>query len=151
MYTIENSIEIAASADVLLTAMTTRDGFRGWLADDTEVDAAGRYTFTFAHPDETRAVTFTLDRSGTHGIAMMCVREKNNPDWLGTELAITLTPLAGGKTQVDLAHRGYRTKNECYARCIDGWAHFLSSLAKYATTGRGEPFRAQVATQGVAS
>ena len=149
MYTIENTIEIAAPPAALIAAMTTRDGLSSWLAEDTDVDAAGDYVFTFAQPDETRVVTFTLDRAGERGVVMTCVREHNNIDWLGTELAITLTPLANGKTRVDLAHRGYRHKNECYTRCIDGWAHFLASLAKYATTGKGEPFPASRAQEVV--
>jgi uncharacterized protein YndB with AHSA1/START domain len=151
MYTIENSIEIAAPIATLRTAISTRDGFRSWFADDTKVDASGRFTFSFAQPDETRAVTFTLDRADDCGVAMTCVLEENNPDWLGTKLEIHLTPLAGGKTRVDLVHAGYPSKNECYTRCIDGWAHFLASLAKYAMTGRGEPFYAKVAAKAVAS
>jgi hypothetical protein len=120
--------------------MTTREGFRAWLATDTRVDAAGRYTFSFAP----RSVTFTLDRADDHGIAMTCVAEQDNPDWLGTELVLALSPLGNGKTRVDLTHAGYRSKNECYARCIEGWEHFLSSLAHYATTGRGMPFDSNV-------
>ncbi|HEU4611088.1 MAG TPA: SRPBCC domain-containing protein [Kofleriaceae bacterium] len=142
MYTIETSIVVAASAETIRAAMTTRDGFRAWLADDTQVDSAGRYRFAFAHPHETRVVTFSLDRADDRGIAMTCVAEQNNPDWLGTELAITLTPLASGKTRVDLAHSGYRSKNECYTRCIGAWTHFVASLAKFAMTGMGEPYKA---------
>jgi uncharacterized protein YndB with AHSA1/START domain len=145
MYTIENSIEVAASLPTLRTAITTRDGFRAWLNDDTQVDSLGRYTFTFAFPEDTRAVTFTLDRADERGIAMTCVHHQNNPDWLGTKLAITLTPIAGGKTRVHLAHAGYSSKDECYERSVQGWAHFLSSLAQYATTGKGYPFDAKTA------
>jgi len=147
MYTIETSIEIAAPLATLRTAITTRDGFRAWLAADTQVDAAGRYTFAFAP----RAVTFTLDRADDRGIAMTCVGEQNNPEWLGTKLAIALTPIAAGKTRVDLAHAGYPSKNEVYAQCTKGWAHFLSSLAQYATTGKGNPFDANVAATTTAT
>jgi uncharacterized protein YndB with AHSA1/START domain len=136
MHTIENSIEIAAPLATLRTAITTRDGFRAWLAVDTQVDAGGRYTFSFGP----RAVTLTLDRADDRGVAMTCVDVHDNPDWLGTELAIALTPIAGGKTRVDLVHAGYRSKNECYERSIQGWAYFLASLAQYATTGKGTPF-----------
>lgn len=139
MYTIETSLTVAAPLTTLRSAITTREGFRAWFADDTQVDAAGRYTFSFGP----RAVTFALDRADDHGIAMTCVQERDNPDWLGTELAITLTPMAGGKTHVALVHAGYPSKNECYARCIEGWEHFLSSLAQYATTGKGTPFDAK--------
>lgn len=138
MYDIQTSIEIAAPIGNLHAAITTAVGFRAWLAEDTHVEAPGRYTFWFGP----RAVTFAVDGADDRSIAMTCVREQDNPDWLGTELSITLTPLADGTTRVDLVHAGYASKNECYARCIDGWNHFLSSLARYATTGKGMPFAA---------
>jgi uncharacterized protein YndB with AHSA1/START domain len=141
MNTIELTIDVAAPLATLCAAITTPDGFRGWLAADTRVDAAGRYRFSFAP----RAVTFTLDGADDRGVRMTCVEVQDNPDWLGTKLGITLTPAAGGKTRVDLAHGGYASKNECYARSIDGWQYFLSSLARYATTGTGTPFDAKAA------
>jgi uncharacterized protein YndB with AHSA1/START domain len=141
MHTIERSIEIAASLTSLRTAITTSEGFRAWLAADTQVDAAGRYSFPFGP----RAVTFTLDRTDDRGITMTCVDALDNPDWLNTKLAITLTPTAGGKTRVDLVHAGYASKNECYARSIQGWDYFMSSLSLYATTGQGTPFGAKAA------
>ena len=151
MYSINDSIEIAASIKTLRIAIATRDGLRGWLNDDTEVDAAGRYRLPFAVPDAPRTVTLTLDRADDRSVVMTCVDEENNPDWMGTELTLTLTPLAGGKTRVDLRHAGYAKKNEDYERSVKGWAHFLSSLAKYATTGKGEPFSTKAASQGGAS
>jgi uncharacterized protein YndB with AHSA1/START domain len=141
MYTIENSIEIAASLPTLRAAISTRDGFRRWLADDTQVDAAGRYTFSFGP----RAVTLTLDRADDLGVTMTCVGARDNAGWLGTELTITLTPTAGGKTRVDLTHAGYASKDEGYERSVQGWAYFMSSLAAYATTGKGTPFDAKAA------
>jgi uncharacterized protein YndB with AHSA1/START domain len=136
MYSIDESIEIAASLATLRAAVSTPDGFRAWLAADTRVDAAGRFTFSFAP----REVTFRLDRADAAGVAMTCEAELDNPDWLGTRLLIRLTPLGDDETRVELRHEGYRTKNECYAQCIAGWQHFLSSLARYATTGKGAPF-----------
>ncbi len=140
MYTIQTSIEIAAPVAPLHAAITTPEGFRAWLAEDTQVDAPGRYTFSFGP----RAVTFAVDRADDRSIVLTCVREQDNPDWLGTELSITLTPVAGGTTRVDLVHAGYASKNECYARCIEGWEHFVSSLARYVTTGSGRPFSAKI-------
>jgi uncharacterized protein YndB with AHSA1/START domain len=140
MYTIEQTIEIAAPLATLRAAITSRDGFRAWFTD-TQVDDQGRYTFSFG----TRAVTLTLDRADEHGIAMTCVAEQNNPEWRGTQLTLALTPLAAGTTRIDLAHAGYVDKDECYERSVAGWAYFMASLADYATTGKGKPFMAQVA------
>ena len=141
MYTIKTSIEIAAPIATLKPAISTLEGFRAWLNVDAQKDAAGRYDLPFGP----RRVTFALDRVDDRGVVMTCVREENNPDWLGTELTITLTPLADGKTHVALVHTGYPSKNECYERCIGAWDHCRSSLAGYATTGKGRPFDVKVA------
>ncbi|HEV8551157.1 MAG TPA: SRPBCC domain-containing protein, partial [Polyangiaceae bacterium] len=132
--------EIAAPLPRLHAAISTLQGLRGWLAADTQIDTAGRYTFAFGP----RVVGFELVRADERGTAMTCVREQGNPDWLGTELTISLTPAAGGNTRVTLAHTGYRTRNECYTRCLQGWEYFLSSLALFVTTGKGTPFETTV-------
>jgi hypothetical protein len=70
---------------------------------------------------------------------MTCIAHENNPDWLGTTLAIQLgeTPTV---TRVRLAHSGYPHKNEVFERCSDAWPYFLRSLASYMMTGTGEPY-----------
>ncbi|HVU04045.1 MAG TPA: SRPBCC domain-containing protein [Polyangiaceae bacterium] len=140
-HTIETTIEVGASLATLRAAIGTPEGFRGWLAADTEVDAAGRYTFSFGP----RAVTFAPNPAADRDVRMTCVHERENPDWLGTELAITLTPLDADRTRVELTHAGYREKNDTFHRSVTGWTYFLSSLAAYATTGKGAPFGAKVA------
>ena len=130
MYTIQTSIEIAAPIATLHPAITTLEGFRAWLAEDTQVHAPGRYTFSFGP----RAVTFAVDRADDRSIVMTCVREQDNPDWLGTELSITLTPIAGGTTRVDLVHAGYASKNECYAR-----SSVISPTARYVPMSNATP------------
>ena len=140
MYTIENTIDIAAPLATVLAAVTTKEGFRGWWTKDTECDSA-KQEATFGFRNDGKVVTFKLDHLDDRGIAMTCIRETNNPDWLGTKLAITLAPSALG-TRVRLVHDGYAAKNECFERCVKGWAFFLASLAKYATTGTGEPYAA---------
>lgn len=141
MHSIELSIDILAPLPVVRGALSSREGLCAWFAEDTELDGAGRYKFSFGE----RVVTFKLTHSDDRGIRMTCVNERNNPDWLGTELAITLMPTDDGKTRVALVHAGYPSKNECYTRCIEGWQYFLASLALYVTTGKGTPFEAHVA------
>jgi uncharacterized protein YndB with AHSA1/START domain len=138
MFTIETTIEIAAPLARVRDAVTTEAGFRAWFAQDADFD--GRQgTFRFAQPAETRAVTFRVDRCHQAGIRMTCVQHQNNPDWLGTTLAIELTGAASG-TEVRLIHAGYPAKNEVYERCAEAWPYFLRSLAGYLTTGTGEPY-----------
>jgi uncharacterized protein YndB with AHSA1/START domain len=138
MFTIDTTIDITAPLARVRTAITTEAGFRAWLAQDADFD--GKHaTFRFPQPTETRSVTLQVDRCDGSGIAMTCVAHQNNPDWVGTTLAIALAETEAG-TQLHLVQSGYRTKNEVYERSIQGWQYFLRSLSSYMMTGTGEPY-----------
>ena len=138
MFTIDATIDIAAPLGKVRTAITTESGFHAWFAQDADFDGQ-RATFRFAQPTLTRSVTFRIDRSHAGGIAMTCIAHQNNPDWLGTTLAIDLGETPTG-TQVHLSHAGYPAMNEVYERCAEAWPYFLGSLAGYLTTGTGQPY-----------
>ena len=138
MFTIDKTIEIAAPLAEVRTAITTEAGYRAWFAQDADFDGK-QATFRFAQPTETRSVTFRVDRCDRHGIAMTCLAHENNPDWLGTTLAIELAETPSG-TRLRLAHAGYPARNEVYERCSEAWPYFLRSLAAYMMTGTGEPY-----------
>jgi uncharacterized protein YndB with AHSA1/START domain len=138
MFTIDTSIDITAPLARVRTAVTTEAGFRAWFAQDADFDGE-RATFRFSQPKETRSVTLRVDRCDAASIVMTCVAHENNPDWVGTTLALELGETPTG-TRVRLVHSGYPAKNEVYERCSGAWSHFLRSLARYMTTGAGEPY-----------
>lgn len=138
MFTIESTIEVAAPLPAVRSAVTTEAGYRAWWAQDADFDGA-QGTFRFARPEETRAVTFRVDRRDDRSVVMTCVAQENNPDWLGTRLAFDLDGTPTG-TRIRLSHSGYPAKNEVYERCSEAWPYFLRSLASYLTTGTGEPY-----------
>jgi len=139
MFTIENSIQISAPANRVLEALTTKAGIRGWWTTDVDCDLEAREaTFRFEKQAGVMAVTFRLDAADDKRVAMTCIRETNNADWLGTTLTFSLAPAAGG-TRVDLVHAGYPAKNDLYDMCTKGWAFYLGSLKRYLETGKGEP------------
>jgi len=138
MFTIDTNIDIAAPLARVRTAITTEPGYRAWCAEDADFDGT-QATFRFPQPSETRSVTFHIDRCDGSGIVMTCTAQENNPDWLGTTLAIELGETPAG-TRVHLVHSGYRAKNEVYERCSEAWPYFLRSLASYMMTGTGEPY-----------
>jgi uncharacterized protein YndB with AHSA1/START domain len=129
---------ISAPLARVRTAITTEAGYHAWLAQDAEFDGK-QATFRFAVPGEPRSVSFRVDRCDGTGIVMTCIAHENNVSWLGTKLAIELGETPTG-TLVHLVHSGYRSKNEVYERSIEGWQHFLRSLASYLMTGTGEPY-----------
>jgi uncharacterized protein YndB with AHSA1/START domain len=138
MFTIDTTIDITAPLARVRTAITTEAGFRAWLAQDADFDGK-QATFRFSQPTEVRAVTLRVDRCDGSGIVMTCVAHQNNPDWVGTTLAIALAETEAG-TQLHLVQSGYRTKNEVYERSTEGWQYFLRSLSSYMMTGTGEPY-----------
>ena len=138
MFTIDSKIEITAPLAHVRTAITTEAGYRAWFAQDADFDGK-RATFRFAQPTEMRSVTLEVDRCDDGGIEMKCIAHENNPDWVGTRLAIELGETPAG-THVHLTHSGYPAKNEVYERCLGAWAYFLRSLASYTMTGTGEPY-----------
>ena len=138
MFTIDSTTDIAAPLASVRAAITSEAGYRAWFAQDTDFDGQ-HATFRFARPDETRVVTFRIDRCDEGGIAMTCVAHQNNPEWLGTKLALELTETPAG-TRVHLSHAGYPAKDEVYERCAEAWPYFLRSLTSYILTGTGQPY-----------
>jgi uncharacterized protein YndB with AHSA1/START domain len=138
MFTIDNTIDVAAPLARVRTAITTEAGYRAWLAQDADFDGK-QATFRFSQPTEMRSVTLQVERCDANGIVMTCTAHENNSDWVGTTLAIELGETSTG-TRVHLAHSGYPAKNEVYERCSEGWAYFMRSLSSYMMTGTGEPY-----------
>lgn len=138
MFIIDTSIDISAPLTRVHAAITTESGFRKWWAEDSDFDGQ-LATVRFSLPTEVRSITLRFDRCDARGVLMTCVAHENNPDWLGTRLAIELSETPSG-TRVRLLHSGYPAKNEVYERCCEAWPYFLRSLASYATTGCGEPY-----------
>jgi len=102
MFTIDTSIDITAPLARVRTAVTTEAGFHAWFAQDADFDGK-KATFRFSTPRETRAVSLRVDRCDASGIVMTCIGHENNPDWVGTTLAIELGETPTG-ARVHLVH-----------------------------------------------
>src|ERR1700759_4274874 len=105
--TIEATIEVAASAPAILAALTTEAGFRGWFTDGATCDGT-HAAFPFKRADGLRLVMFRIDHQDARGIAMTCTAVRDNPDWLGTKLALSVED-----NRVRVVHAGYPEDNEC--------------------------------------
>ena len=138
MNLIANTIRIAAEQSRVLEAITTTAGHRGWWTSDCQVGARAGDEAVFRF--DAIEVVFRIDRVDGRGIEMTCVGERNQPDWLGTHLAIRAVADGAG-TYLDLLHDGYGAKSACYDRCTGGWDHYLKSLRAYCETGRGTPHK----------
>src|SRR5690349_17353917 len=92
MHTIENSALVDSTPATVIQALTTKDGIKGWWTTDCDCNAEAREaTFRFEKQAGTVvAVTFRLDGADERSVAMTCVRQINNPGWLGTKLSFAL-------------------------------------------------------------
>jgi uncharacterized protein YndB with AHSA1/START domain len=137
MHDIKTSIEITTTPNLVLQALTTPDGITGWWTNDHDVTAR-EMAFRFQRQAGEMEVRFRVDKQDASELAMTCIAETNNADWLGTRLSFRLVP-AGAATRVELLHAGYAAKNEAYEMCTKGWTYFMHSLKSYLETGTGTP------------
>ena len=59
-------------------------------------------------------------------------------EWNRTKVIFEIAK-KGNKTQVTFTHIGLSPDKECYDACFGGWTHYLKSLRKLITTGKGQP------------
>lgn len=62
----------------------------------------------------------------------------NQTEWNGTKVIFEIAK-KGNQTELKFTHEGLVPECECYEACFGGWSHYLQSLQKLITTGKGEP------------
>jgi uncharacterized protein YndB with AHSA1/START domain len=137
MLNIHQEIVTKANKEKVLKALSTAEGIRGWWTDDCDVDNS-KTAYRFDKEKGTMEVGFDVKSTSSDAYVLSCSRG-NNQDWLGTTLSFKLIDVAGG-TKVELLHEGFARPSEVYAMCVNGWAHFMSSLRAYLDEGKGQPF-----------
>lgn len=63
---------------------------------------------------------------------------ENKSEWTGTKISFEISR-KGDKTELCFTHHGLIPQRECYDACFEGWTHYLNSLHKLITTGKGKP------------
>jgi len=140
MENIANEVKIDAVPSKVYDALSTEEGYRGWWTKDCDVDPRPGGEAEFRFNEGQVAMRFRFDALDPEsGVRMTCIGHKNNDEWQGTKLRFDLAPQDGG-THVRFRHDGWDRKSDCYEQCVQGWAHFMTSLKGYVETGTGAPF-----------
>ncbi|MEM6995654.1 MAG: SRPBCC domain-containing protein [Myxococcota bacterium] len=141
MTTIQHDLVLATTPQALFAALTTPEGIRGWWAKDSDVgDGVGAsHELRFVKDDRTVAMGFEVTEASPNRVVWRCT-ENGNPIWPGTTLTWAFEA-DGEKTALTFKHEGFaESASPPYAMTVDGWKHFMASLAAYAQTGTGEPW-----------
>jgi len=146
---IEQTIEINASAEEVYQALTTPAGIAGWWTKQCTMQPVEGGRIDLAFGDDTMAMEI-LDLSPGSHVRWRCIEQDSTchskltkkDEWVGTALIFRLTELKTGGVRLHFVNDGLTPGCDCYQYCVEGWAHFLGSLRDYCQTGVGSPFEA---------
>ena len=127
---------IRAPLAEVFDAIATVDGPRHWWTTKVTGSAAvgGELRFGFAGLDEQMVMRVCASQRPST-IRWSCVEHTRNGEWTGTQLRFELAARGHQACELDFRHTGLPAEV-----VVEGWEHFLASLAAYAETGTGTPF-----------
>lgn len=147
----KRQLVLAATPAAVYQALATEQGLRGWWTHscDAASTLGGQIRFQFGSTHKVMRIDSLVPGSE---VRWHCLEAHidipglhDKAEWVGTDIVFKLTPLAGGKTQLDFEHIGLTPAFECFSQCEAGWTLFLGSLQKFVETGTGTPYIANVA------
>ncbi|MES2414849.1 MAG: SRPBCC domain-containing protein [Pseudomonadota bacterium] len=147
----KRQLVLAATQAAVYQAIATEQGLRDWWTHscDAAPNVGGLINFRFGNTHKTMRIDSLLPGSEVRWHCVQANIEipgvKNKAEWVGTDIVFKLTPLAGGKTQLDFEHVGLTPAFECFTQCEGGWTMFLGSLKQLVETGTGAPYIDNVA------
>jgi uncharacterized protein YndB with AHSA1/START domain len=138
---IEHGVLIREKPDVVLRALTTIDGLRGWWTQQTDGVAAlgGHLSFDFDDRFHNEMVVESIAKR--RRIVWRC--EKGDDQWVGTKLTFDLEPHAEG-TWLKFGHRGWNQSTDFMKSCDSQWETYLKSLQSLCEKGHGKPHVATI-------
>lgn len=63
---------------------------------------------------------------------------EDKDEWTNTKIVFEIIP-QGNQTQIHFTHIGLVPNAECYGNCVKAWDHYIKSLFKLITEGKGTP------------
>jgi uncharacterized protein YndB with AHSA1/START domain len=129
MTDILHRITIQAPPEKIADAVSTADGIRSWWTEDCDVTPSVGAVDVFRFIGGAVEFHFRVDELGPKRIAWTCVPgEKTPPEWLPTKITFDMRPGADGTTQLDFAHRGWRSADGDLPQCNTVWGELMHRL-----------------------
>jgi len=135
---IVRSVEIAAPPERVFPLLVEPEALQRWWPDLAELEPreGGRFRMEFAGGDS--VVTGEVAVYEPPRALGLTWAWDGRPAETVTRIDLTVTPLDGGRSRVEVVHSGWERAPELRPAHDAGWAHFLGSLAALA---EGRPFQ----------
>jgi len=135
---IVHHFRIAAPADKILTAISSKEGLNAWWTEDAEAEPrlGGKYVFYFAEHSiqwEAEVSKYVPNKSFEWTFT------KADADWMGTRVGFELEK-KGDVYHVYFSHKGWPEANEHMYISNYCWALYLRLLKRYVERGEIVPY-----------
>ena len=121
--------------------LTTAEGLSRWWTTDATAAAKVGTKATFGFCEGTRVLEMKVAALEPEAkVVWEC--SDGDPEWIGTTITFTLrrTP---DRTELQLAHTGWKSSEGSLPDCSFQWARYLLSLSELLATGEGRPHVAE--------
>ena len=134
---IVRSIDIAAPPERVFPLLVEPEALQRWWPDLAELDPreGGRFRMEFAGGESVVTGEVTVFEP-PRALGLTWAWD-GRPAETATWIDLTVTPLDGGRSRVEVVHSGWERVPDLRTAHDAGWAHFLGSLAALA---EGRPF-----------
>ena len=128
-------VEIEASPDQLVDALSQREGLAAWWTPMVEADPKVGSIAKFRFGDGSMGPDMRVESLDAEGVAWLCVEGP----WKGHRFHFDVRPHERG-SELRFRHEGWASADDFFMHCNAKWGFFLAvSLKSYLETGTGAP------------
>lgn len=135
MEKILHNITISAPLEKVFQAVSTENGFKGWWAQDTEVQGDN---FIFSFSNKQHVAKFKVVKKQENKFIRMDAFEGMTEQWAGSYLLFELKE-NDGNTVLTFTHGDWKEQDQEYAMCNTNWGKLMFHLKTFAETGNPDP------------
>jgi len=133
---ISHSISIAAPRDVIFPLVSSGHGFQRWWAADVSEDEDTEIVELAFFNRNTIYRLKPVKNSTPWSAEWFC---ESGEEWAGTTLLFAMTE-AGGKTQLNFTHSGWKAETPYFVSCTKTWGDLLQRIKAAAEGQNPGPF-----------
>jgi uncharacterized protein YndB with AHSA1/START domain len=135
MADIMHQISIAAPAEAVYRAITTRQGLAGWWTDDVEAEPEENSVAVFGFNNHAIVFRMRIETLVPSRLVLWSC-EGDADEWTGTWIRFEILPAGDGDVVLQFTHGDWRSTEGDYRVCNTHWGRLMYCL-KDTLEGRG--------------